>query len=303
MALQAMRRVVAALERGSRDPKRREAGLRPRLAVSRLYAKALYRRSVSLLRRLMRQHAYTITGPLLRCAQFINSYRWEGGGGAVALESIDLGAVPYKVLVSLEKHADRRNTARTRLAALALDVAWKIPVKFADVPWATIPSIYARMPQKASQAITLLEIFDAVERANASSFIHFEDDVIFHPRLATLLPRLRVPRDWKFIYLGGRNNGKRSASSPGFVRSDFISDLHAVIIRSDMIPAMRRALLDHSIDSYHVDFRIATLHGTHPAYLCRPNLAWQSPHSDDEGRASPYCNYYVNGTVRIGVGD
>jgi len=303
MALQAMRRAVAALERGSHDPDRREAGLRPRLAVCRHYAKALYRRAANQLRGLVRRNAYAIKGPLVRCGQLVNSYRSEGGSGAAASESIDLGAVPYKVLVSLEKHADRRNRAQAQFARLALDVAWKIPVKLENIPWAALPSIYAGMPSNASHAMTFLEIFDAVERANASSFIHFEDDVVFHPRFATLLPRLRVPRDWKFIYLGGRNNGKRSASTPGLLRSDFISDLHAVIIRSDMIPAMRKTLLDHSIDSYNVDFRIATLHATHPAYLCRPNLAWQSPHSGDDGRGQPYCNYYANGAVRIGEGD
>jgi len=91
--------------------------------------------------------------------------------------------------------------------------------------------------------------------------MHFEDDVNVHPRIAMLLPRLRVLRDWSFIYLGGRNNGTKTKVLPGLFRSDFVSDLHAVIVRSDMIPHLRRVLVDPAINSEHPDFRIATLHG------------------------------------------
>jgi hypothetical protein len=45
------------------------------------------------------------------------------------------------------------------------------------------------------------------------------------------------------------------------------------------------------------------LHNDYPTYLCRPNLAWQSRHSDDSGGLPAYSNYYANGTVRVGQGD
>ena len=151
--------------------------------------------------------------------------------------------------------------------------------------------------------MTLLSVFDQVERAKAPSFMHFEDDVIFHPRISTLLPRLKVPRDWKFIYIGGRNGRTMTPASPGLVRSDFVSDLHAVIIRSDMIPHLRRVLFDPAIESAYTDFRIATLHARFPTYLCRPNLAWQSSHSDDSGKLKAFSNYYPNGAVKIDQGD
>jgi hypothetical protein len=70
-----------------------------------------------------------------------------------------------------------------------------------------------------------------------------------------------------------------------------------------MIPHLRRVLFDPAIDSAYTDFRIASLHGQYPAYLCRPNLAWQSHHSDDSGRLKPFSNYYANGAVRVGQGD
>ena len=151
--------------------------------------------------------------------------------------------------------------------------------------------------------MTLLSIFDEVERVNAPSFMHFEDDVVFHPRASRLLSRIRVPSDWQFIYLGGRNGGIKTTVSPGLVRSSFISDLHAVIIRSGMIPRLRRVLFDPAINSAYTDFRIASLHSHYPAYLCRPNLCWQSHHSDDSGQLKAFSNYYPNGAVKLGQGD
>ncbi|MGH9561619.1 MAG: hypothetical protein ACRD3S_09210 [Terracidiphilus sp.] len=218
-------------------------------------------------------------------------------------EPIELNTIAYKALVSLEQHQERRSSAQRQFAALGLDVEWKIPAKLEDVPWASVPRVYRDRPEKASHAVTLISVLDEVERAKVPSFMHFEDDVIFHSRISTLLPRLRVPRDWKFIYLGGRNFGTRIKVWPGLVRSDHVVDLHAVIVRSDMIPHLRKVLLDPTIDFIDLDHRFATLHRQYPAYLCRPNLAWQSPHSDDSGTKPAYCNYYAGGAVRIGQGD
>jgi hypothetical protein len=226
-----------------------------------------------------------------------------GRGGIEDAEPIDLKSIPYKVLISLEQHHGRRSNAQRQFAELGIDVAWKIPVKIDEIPWTWIPQAYRGRPASASHTATLLSVFDEVERTKAESFVVFEDDVIFHPAISTLLPRIRVPRDWKFIYLGGRNTGIKRRISPGLVRSDFVNDLHAVIIRSDMIAHLRRVLLDPAIDSMYTDFRFATLHDRYPAYLCRPNLAWQSVHGDDSGALPAYCNYYGNGTVKIDQGD
>jgi len=217
--------------------------------------------------------------------------------------SIDLNSISCKYLISLEQHHERRASAQRQFAALGIHAEWEIPMKLEDVPWAQLPRDYERKPAAASQAMTLLAIFDEVERMNAPSFAHFEDDVVFHPCVSTLLSRIRVPGDWQFIYLGGRNGEIKTAVSPGLVRSSFVSDLHAVIIRAGMIPHLRRVLFDPAIDSAYTDFRIASLHSRYPAYLCRPNLAWQSRHSDDSGRLKAYSNYYANGAVMIGQGD
>jgi hypothetical protein len=66
---------------------------------------------------------------------------------------------------------------------------------------------------------------------------------------------------------------------------------------------MRKAIVDPSIDSWHTDFRLANLHPRYPAYLCRPNLFWQSEHRDYSGLGDTYSNYYPNGTVKIEEGD
>ena len=280
---------------------------RAQLALSRLAGAALHlqRQTIGAVRRFSRRHEFTLVQAwrdyLAGTRAFV-----EGKGirrSDAQTEPIDLASIPYRVLLSLEQHYERRHNAQRQLTALGIDADWKIPVGLDDVPWARMPVDYSVKPAAGSHTVTLLAIFDAVEKSGLPCFMHVEDDVIFHPRLATLLPRLRVPRDWKFIYLGGRNGGTKTRVSPGLVRATLISDLHAVIIRSDMIPHMRRALLDPGIPTMFTDFRIATLHPHYPAYLCRPNLAWQSPHSDDEGLLPVYCNYYDNGAVKLGEGD
>ncbi len=205
--------------------------------------------------------------------------------------------------MSLEQQLERRDNALRQLVAHGMEVEWKIPVKIADVPWARLPGDYKLRPEDGSHAATLLSILDEVERKRAPSFMHIEDDVVFHPRFLTLLARLRVPQDWQFIYLGGRNGGARTKVCPGLARSNFIADLHAVIIRAEMIPHLRRVLLDPAMGPLHLDSRIASLHPRYPAYLCRPNLAWQSAHTDNAGKRPAYSNYYPNGAVRLGQGD
>jgi hypothetical protein len=267
--------------------------------------RGLFRLSLRGIRYVIRRHEYAVAAPFRHCAdRFRPVLRRKRCAALDAdLESIDLNSIPCKFLVSLEQHHERRNNAQRQFAALGIHAEWKIPVKLEDVPWAQLPRDYERKRAAASQAMTMLSIFDEVERLKAPSFMHFEDDVVFHPRISILLPRLRVPRDWKFIYLGGRNGRIKTPVSSGLVRSMFVSDLHAVIIRAEMIPHMRRVLVDPTINSSFTDFRIARLHNDYPAYLCRPNLAWQSRHSDDSGQVKVYSNYYTNGTVRVGQGD
>jgi hypothetical protein len=266
-------------------------------------ARSLGRLVTSKTRVFLRRHEYAIKAPLQVCGERMGSIIRRAATSDAGMESIDLKPIPCKFLVSLEQQQERRNTAQSQLAALGIHAEWRIPARVEDVQWDRLPRAYERKPEAGSHAMTLLSIFEEVERAKSPSFVHFEDDVVLHPRITTLLPPLKVPPAWKFIYLGGRNNGGRTAVSPGLVRSDFVSDLHAVIIRSEMIPLLRSALLDPAIDSEHTDFRIATLHARFPTYLCRPNLAWQSAHSDDAGISKPYSNYYANGTVKIGQGD
>ena len=215
---------------------------------------------------------------------------------------IDLKAIPYKVLVSMENHQERRREAQEQFQRLGIDVEWKIPVKIQDIQWNATTLRYRLVPVAASRMLTLLDIFSEVERRKVDYFIHFEDDVVFHPEITALLPEIRVPQDWKFIYIGGRNCGDHEYVSRGLIRSDFISDIHAVIIRADIIDPLRRALMDPCINSVWPDFRFATLQNIYPAYLCRPNLAWQSSHSPESGGTS-YSHYNEDGTVKEGMGN
>ena len=253
----------------------------------------------------VRRHRHDFDEPIRICKELFGSIPGgkKNSDCRHPAESIDLNSIPYKALVSLEQQHERRSNALRQLSALGIDVTWKVPVKIEEVPWARIPQVYKLRPVVGSHAVTLLSILDEVERMKAPSFMHIEDDVVFHPRFSTLLPRLRVPTDWCFIYLGGRNYGIKTKLSPGLVRSGLVTDLHAVIIRSDMIAPVRHVLLDPACRSMHLDSRVASLHRRYPAYLCRPNLAWQSAHADDAGQLPAYSNYYSNGAVRLGQGD
>jgi hypothetical protein len=142
-----------------------------------------------------------------------------------------------------------------------------------------------------------------VERKKAQSFMLFEEDVIFHQDTAALLSQIRVPLDWQFIYVGGRNCGNSEFVSPGLVKSDFVADLHAVIIRSSMIDRLRKVLMDCCINSSSPDFRFATLQNRFPAYLCRPNLAWKAPRWDPSGNGLDYSLYNDDGSVKFGMGN
>jgi hypothetical protein len=211
------------------------------------------------------------------------------------MQTIDLQAVPFKVLISMEDQNERRESAQKQLATIGVNAEWRIPVKIEDIPWEVLPVAYKRSPKYASQAATLLKVLNQVKRSKASSFMLFEDDLILHQQFETLLPSIQVPSDWSFIYLGGRNNGKGRFVSPGLIRSTFISDLHAVILRSDIIDLLRNVLLDPKCRSHWADARIAMLHKSYSAYLCRPNLVWQSVHANEEGLV--YSNYNEDGSA------
>jgi hypothetical protein len=215
----------------------------------------------------------------------------------------DLNSIPYKVLISMENQSERRNDAQRQFKDMNLDVIWKIPVKLTNINWNILPGIYRQHPKYASQTLTLIEVFRSAKQNNVESMMLFEDDIIFHPEFKSLLPQIEFPNDWKFIYIGGRNCGVKEHVSKGLVKSSFVSDLHAVIIRGDMFDVLERVLLDRTISSHWADARIGSLHKTYPAYLCRPNLAWQSVHTNDSGKGDAYSNYNEDGSVKQGEGN
>ena len=217
--------------------------------------------------------------------------------------TLNLDLIPYKVLVSMPQQHERRANAQRQFAELGMEVEWKIPVKLDDIDWKILPEIYRVRPKYASQTLTLIEVFEEARRRNVSHFAHFEDDIVFHPDVLSLLPQINVPEDWKFIYLGGRNWGPKKYVSQGIVKPHYVYDLHAAVIRTDMIDLLKQILLDPAINSHWADSRIALLHKTCPTYLCRPNLAWQSAHTDDAGGALHYSNYLEDGSIRAGQGD
>ncbi len=212
-------------------------------------------------------------------------------------------SVPYVALLSLRKHAARRANAFEQLKSVGIEAEWMIPVKIEALNWMHIPAIFRRAPRYASHAVTMIRMFDEALRRGVEYFMHVEDDVVFHKDILNRLPQIIVPDDWKFIYLGGRSWGPRHEVGNGLFLSNSICDLHAVILRSNMINLMKMALLHPEIQRHWCDARLARLHRKFPAYICRPNLAWQAHHRGDDDKGAPYSNYYEDGRVKPNCGE
>ncbi len=214
-----------------------------------------------------------------------------------------LTSIPYVALLSLEGHEERRANAFRQLKSVGIEAEWVVPVKLDALDWSYIPPAFRRAPRYASHAITMIQMFDEAILRGAECFMHVEDDVVFRSDILDRLPHIIVPNDWKFIYLGGRSWGPRQKIRHGLVRSNSICDLHAVIMRNDMIEVMKTALLNPKNQRHWCDARIAYLHRNCAAYLCRPNLAWQAPHGKDDGKGPLYSNYFENGRVKPNCGE
>ena len=215
---------------------------------------------------------------------------------------INLSSISYRALVSMPDEATRRTWVTKRLLDYGVSVEWHIPVPIAEIVWSDLPTVFAHHPRYASQALSLHAIVSEAQRRDAAALLLLEDDIVFHVDFPTMLARLQPPSDWSFLYLGGRNCGIKEQVGDGLMRSDFVSDLHAVVLRWDVFDEVKRALIDPWIYSALPDFRIATLHRRFTTYLCRPNLVWQTPHTT-EANGEAYCNYTSNGDVVTGQGD
>ena len=161
---------------------------------------------------------------------------------------------------------------------------------------------YSHLPQKAlpyiSQILTLKKVIGDAKRQNAHCVWLFEDDAVLHPEFLNRARRLRVPNNWRFLYLGGAYYENVVRINEFLVRPSKVLDLHCVIISSEMYDIIEdrfeAALHDPSKKEVFADMILADLHKIYPAYLCRPNLSWQSNHQSDlNGRH--YSSYKPDG--------
>ncbi len=134
---------------------------------------------------------------------------------------------------------------------------------------------------------THLRIWEDALSGSWDDVLVFEDDAIFCEGFAEKFARFmaRVPDDWDQIYLGGQHlyaidqNGdtRPGFSSPPQVVNEYVlrcenaNRTHAYAMR----PAMMQAAIDTcallppgmpTSRSYHVDFRLGSLHPTHKVY-------------------------------------
>ena len=212
---------------------------------------------------------------------------------------MNLHEIPFKVMITMPQCADRRWRLHENLCHYGIaDVIAEHPVPLHDIN----AQEYSHLPQKAlpyiSQILTLKKVIGDARRRNAHCVWLFEDDAVLHPEFLSRARRLRVPNNWRFLYLGGAYYESVVRINEFLVRPSKVLDLHCVIISSEMYDIIEdrfdAALHDTSRNEVFADMILADLHKIFPAYLCRPNLSWQSNHQSDlNGRH--YSSYKPDG--------
>lgn len=210
-----------------------------------------------------------------------------------------------KVLISLPQHEERK----LKTLAAVRDFGWGEVECVAPKPVNDIPlELRTRYDRRSvcllSQVITLAEVFARALAGGGEAVLLLEDDVVFHPEFLGHLDLIEIPEDWRFCYLGGAICGTAFKVNERLLRADWIVDLHAVVIRKQaferLAPKFQEAAENHrgKRNVTPADLIIAEFHKTMPAYICRPNLVWQSEHySDLQHRV--YTNYRPDGSHKF----
>jgi hypothetical protein len=144
---------------------------------------------------------------------------------------MNLHEIPYKVMVTLPQCVDRRWKLHEALCLYGIkDVIAEHPVPLHDINIAE----YSHLPQKAlpyvSQILTLSKVVADAKQKGAHSLWLLEDDAVLHPEFLYRARRLRIPNNWRFVYLGGAYYDKAVRINRDIVKPNKVLDLHCVVI-------------------------------------------------------------------------
>jgi hypothetical protein len=212
---------------------------------------------------------------------------------------MNLHEIPLKVVISLPQRSERRWKLHEKLCKMGItDLVCEHPVPVSEITGTQ----YSHLPKTAlpyvSQILTLQKLLKESRVKGRKAIWILEDDAAFHPEFHDRVRRLRVPNNWQFLYLGGAYYDEVIRINESLVSPNKILDLHSVIIANSMFEIIEArfeaALKDVSRQEIFADVLISEIHKEYPAYLCRPNLVWQSYHQSDlNGRN--YSNYAPDG--------
>lgn len=107
-----------------------------------------------------------------------------------------------------------------------------------------------------------------METAPDSDMLLMEDDVIFSALFDEMYPQFmeRVPDDWGFIFFGGYHYRQPEEIKPGVLRTYGILGNECVLIRSSVVPEVKKILEDIPWSEDAGDKVISTLFKKYPAY-------------------------------------
>ena len=212
---------------------------------------------------------------------------------------MNIHEIPFKAIVSMPSCSDRLYKLQEQLSRFGINDAECVhPVPVADINLHEFPHLPKDKLPYVSQTLTLRGIIREAKKRGASSTWLMEDDAVFHPEFLQLVRMIRVPNNWKFFYLGGAYYENAVRINEALLQPDRILDLQSVVIAADMYNVIDEVftelLSDWNSSDIFPDVVLADLHKYYPAYLCRPNLVWQSAHYSELKKAH-YCNYKDDG--------
>lgn len=202
---------------------------------------------------------------------------------------------PFRVFISLESRADRRERFLPRLAAADLDADWFKAVDADRLRGDTRGFLDVR---KRSLALGKRLMLREAERRKAEAVLIFEDDAVFHPGFVAEIAALTLPDDWGIFYFGCQHIETPEAVAPGLFRVSRALDGHAFAIRRKYYAAVRasmRGCAKGTVGELHSDVLLSGLHGIIPTYAAYPNLAWQAVEQSDLTDTC-YSNYFSDGS-------
>lgn len=122
-----------------------------------------------------------------------------------------------------------------------------------------------------------LEVIKQAKEKRYKNILIFEDDVQLDDDFNTKFDKWikQVPKDWKFLYLGGNHVGGLHPINRNVYKMFNSFAIHAFGIDSELFTELIDQLDDENIEQA-VDVIYGFLHRYYPSYTFKPPLAWQS---------------------------